>query len=284
MSYIDLLPIELRNIIASYYTVENNKSGSNIENYIKTLDILNIKDFKFLYYITFPEYHEVTLDELPYFSKSKYDIYLDLLIFIPKIMNNEDLYPYLYENYFNIIYRYKFKQQFPNLYKLMKNFNLLKGGILDVITYFYITEDSQKVEFSGWKGLSLQLNDDDLLNQSIKLVENGELPTDYKFEINNTLTFDFVMYLYSTIAFYPNFRFELQPIDIIYDLLLFSYWYNEDIYLKLRAMIPDGVYKNILNDPVIISEIEIIYGEGDERERDIPLIEYIKSRANQKSL
>ena len=283
MSYIEWLPIELRNIIASYYILENN----DVKTYIKTLNILNIKDYRSLYNITYPEYYEVTLDELPYFSKTEDNIYLRLLIFIPKLMKYNDMFGIISINYFNIIYRYKVKQQFPGLYKLMKNFDLSKGGVVDTLNYVYLADYYHKknYDYPQWNGLYFRLNhineEDHLTDILLKFLKSGDLPINYVYDSTEDVIAhsDFIVYLFYAMAFHPNFKFELQPINYSYSLLLSSHWYNEDVYLKLREIIPNKIYKDMLNDQEIIRDIQDIYNEETERTKDIPLVEYIKNRA-----
>lgn len=279
MSYIDFLPLELRNIIASYYILDAANAANDPKAYIETLEIFNITDFKLLYNFIFPEYYEVTLDELQYLRLlllSDNDIYLNLLTFIPNILRSEYKFSYLSDSYFNVIYRYKVKQQFPGLYKLMKNFDLSKGGVINAINYILLSEE----DYHAWKGLFFRLNhiskSDHLTETLLNFRDTGELPINYIYDsTEEILSYDGkIIYLFYVMTFHPNFKFELQPLIQVYFLLLSSYWNNEDVHIKLRGIIPDRVYKNMLNDPEVINEIEDISNE------DIPLIEYIKKRAN----
>ena len=286
-----LLPFDLNNVIASYciFNLDNSKKFND---FLNIMNILNIKNFKDLYIITFPEYYDVTIDEMKYISNEEY---MKLLYFIKKLINdkleniNQEYSINIYMKYYNIIYRKKFKEQFSGLYKIMKSFDLSDKGSNDKIDFVYLTEDdyNKNRNYQEWKGLYFRLNhidsQDSLSEILINFLNTGELPLNYIFDSPEGMIFhwSFINYLFYALSFHPNWNFEVQPPDVSFYLLMSTYWFNNSIYIKLRELIHSKVYIEMLNDEVVIDEIRTIYeiDENEGRTSDIPFIEDIKKRA-----
>ena len=294
-TYFNFIPTELRMMIGSYYVYIHDfislykSDTTDMVDMRNILDVIGITNYKELYYYTFPEYYKVSLEK----SQDDYtnNEYLYLLFYTSKTTSNTDIFMPL--KYSNIIYKVKIKEQFPGLYKLMEDFDLSKGGSRGVIDFIYVYDEVEEYytniyNYQQWQGLYVRLNHilekDWLPNELLKFRDTGELPINYIFKSDESIFFydDFIVYLFYAMAFHPNFKFELQDVSTVYDLLISSYRYNQEIYLKMRELVPNKVYRDMLNDREIMSDINDIYDSVYERGRDkeIEFVEYIKSRAN----
>lgn len=303
MSYIDFLPIELRNIILTYYISETNHDIYYFKN---TLNSFNLFDFRKLYYTIFHQYKDVTIDELHPIYLANNETYLMLLYYIPKmetdnrllvrkVINNHSSSSLI--NYSNIIYRYKLKQKFPQFYNLIKDLDLvsIRSGSVLSCQFIACPEFLLKVN-QGWKGLYWRLTYTNLnyrkrfvpwlSNTLINFLKTGELPENYICEIsgselyNNSYNGDFMVYVLYGMMFHPNFKFEKQDPYLVFVLLALSRGYNSGAYEKIRELIPNKVYKNILNDPSVASQIEENYDNTSvfDINENNTFIDYIRNK------
>lgn len=308
VNYFDFLPYELNNIIASYLILlKSEDTESPSQDFRDALeiatDVLHINNYILLYNTTYPEYVEVTRDELSvksdFYIINEYDnnSYKYLMFYLHRIIINNGTNKGNFEieelRANNIYYRYLFKQQFSQLYQQMKYFDLYQGGTAGSINFVYLTFDDymrkrKSHNYSGWEGLLYRFNHienrDFLSELLINFMKTGQLPVNYVYDsLEMPIAHsDFIVYLFYAMTLNNNFKFELQLDIVNYFLLLSAYWYNTKIFDKIKERVSNNAYRRILNsdDDAVQAELNIPYGnDEDATPEDIPLVEYIKKRA-----
>lgn len=98
-------------------------------------------------------------------------------------------------------------------------------------------------------------------------MKTGKLLDNYILDIDEGILWctqhEYYIYLIFAIVLSKNFNFEIQKTIDIFDLLLSSYRYNNKIYKLLIDMIPNNLFKEMLNNQEIIEYMKDIL-ENDE--------------------
>ena len=307
MSYFDLFPKELNIIILSYLYLDSKIKSNKIK---KLLSIFNIKlnDTRLILQLVYPEYIETSKDELVQIHGNQSLKLLSTLFLLKRdpyvsTINKNELHISKLLPYYNIIYRTELKKQNPKLYQLMKEFNLSTGGKHGVINFVELIRPGviwdlpvrNETDYLGWKGLYYRLNhieDRDFLSDTMhNFLNTGDIPIDYVFEDSNETPIahhSYINYLFYSLALNPKFKFALQsPIRLFY-FLMSAYWYNEDIYNKMKDKMTKEDYIRMIDDEEVLEEIRnmrleyqetqdlILAGEANESQLNSDDINFIE--------
>src|SRR6266496_258771 len=257
MSYFDFIPHELLQVVMGYYIQINSDNILIFKNILDLFDIDINKDFNILFKYSYPEYYEVLLDEVKLFKVNNPELLLyDMkrIIEYPKFEYDSNIF------ILNIYYRKKFKDQFTGLYELVKDFDLSIGGSSNKINYYDNDENYEKdYDYKEWKGFWFRLNhihhSDWLTEKLLNFRDTGKLPDNYIYDSEETpiANWSYVAYLYYAMTFANNYKFELQMPIINYYILLSAFWHNRSIYERMKVIIPDKSYREMLTDEEVIS-------------------------------